>query len=92
MKDTSTRWPPLSFLFPFLFDQLNSFAGEVTRVARVKRRRREVGGQARCRGRRRYWKDLTDSVNEMAGNLTAHGARYSLASYTGVANGDLRPS
>src|SRR5205807_239800 len=52
-------------------DQLNAFAGEVTRVAREVGTEGKLGGQALVRGVAGTWKDLTDSVNSMAGNLTA---------------------
>src|SRR5205809_6438259 len=52
-------------------DQLNAFAGEVTRVAREVGTEGKLGGQAVVRGVAGTWNDLTDSVNSMAGNLTA---------------------
>ncbi|HZQ61322.1 MAG TPA: HAMP domain-containing protein, partial [Casimicrobiaceae bacterium] len=54
-----------------MVDQLNSFASEVTRVAREVGTEGKLGGQAQVRGVAGTWKDLTDSVNSMAGNLTA---------------------
>jgi len=54
-----------------MVDQLNAFAGEVTRVAREVRHRRPVGRQANVLGVAGTWKDLTESVNSMASNLTA---------------------
>src|SRR5215217_5629622 len=51
--------------------QLNLFAAEVTRVAREVGSEGKLGGQARVKGVAGVWKDLTDSVNQMAGNLTA---------------------
>src|SRR5437773_2664142 len=53
-----------------MVDQLNSFASEVTRVAREVGSDGRLGGQADVRGVAGTWKDLTDSVNSMAGNLT----------------------
>jgi HAMP domain-containing protein len=53
-----------------MVDQLNSFAGEVTRVAREVGSEGKLGGQAEVRGVGGVWKDLTDNVNMMAGNLT----------------------
>src|SRR5438132_6898051 len=53
-----------------MVDQLNSFASEVTRVAREVGTDGKLGGQADVRGVAGTWKDLTDSVNLMAGNLT----------------------
>ena len=53
-----------------MVDQLNAFAGEVTRVAREVGTEGKLGGQAEVRGVAGTWKDLTDSVNSMAGNLT----------------------
>src|SRR5205809_1505485 len=54
-----------------MVDQLRSFAAEVTRVAREVGTEGILGGQARVEGVAGTWKDLTDSVNFMAGNLTA---------------------
>src|SRR6185295_6735194 len=54
-----------------MVDQLNSFASEVTRVAREVGTEGKLGGQADVRGVAGTWKDLTDNVNLMAGNLTA---------------------
>src|SRR6202142_2747399 len=54
-----------------MVDQLNAFAGEVTRVAREVGTDGKLGGQAQVPGVAGTWKDLTDSVNKMAGNLTA---------------------
>ena len=53
-----------------MVDQLNAFAGEVTRVAREVGTEGKLGGQADVRGVGGTWKDLTDSVNELAANLT----------------------
>src|SRR5262249_57548326 len=53
-----------------MVDQLNAFAGEVTRVAREVGTEGKLGGQAMVRGVAGTWKDLTDSVNSMASNLT----------------------
>ena len=52
-------------------DQLNSFASEVTRVAREVGTEGKLGGQAEVKGVAGTWKDLTDNVNFMAGNLTS---------------------
>ncbi len=54
-----------------MVDQLNGFASEVTRVAREVGTEGKLGGQAEVRGVAGTWKDLTDSVNAMATNLTA---------------------
>src|SRR5207237_3748162 len=54
-----------------MVDQLNAFAGEVTRVAREVGTEGKLGGQAQVPGVAGTWKDLTDNVNFMAGNLTA---------------------
>src|SRR3954471_22774434 len=54
-----------------MVDQLGSFASEVTRVAREVGTEGRLGGQAEVKGVAGTWKDLTDSVNSMAGNLTA---------------------
>ncbi len=72
-----------------MVDQLSSFASEVTRVAREVGTEGELGGQADVKGVAGTWKDLTDSVNSMAGNLTAQ-VRNIAAVTTAVANGDLR--
>ena len=53
-----------------MVDQLSSFAAEVTRVAREVGTEGKLGGQADVKGVAGTWKDLTDSVNSMAGNLT----------------------
>ncbi len=53
-----------------MVDQLNSFASEVTRVAREVGSEGKLGGQATVKGVGGVWKDLTDSVNQMASNLT----------------------
>jgi HAMP domain-containing protein/signal transduction histidine kinase/DNA-binding response OmpR family regulator len=71
-----------------MVDQLNAFASEVTRVAREVGTEGELGGQAEVKGVGGVWKDLTDSVNSMAGNLTAQ-VRNIAAVTTAVANGDL---
>src|SRR5438045_312539 len=71
-----------------MVDQLNAFAGEVTRVAREVGTECELGGQAEVKGVGGVWKDLTDSVNSMAGNLTAQ-VRNIAEVTTAVANGDL---
>jgi HAMP domain-containing protein/CheY-like chemotaxis protein/signal transduction histidine kinase len=71
-----------------MVDQLNSFASEVTRVAREVGAEGKLGGQAEVKGVAGTWKDLTDSVNMMAGNLTAQ-VRNIAAVTTAVANGDL---
>src|SRR2546426_11514010 len=56
-----------------MVDQLNSFASEVTRVAREVGTDGKLGGQAQVRGVAGTWKDLTDNVNAMASNLTEIG-------------------
>ncbi|HEY9155911.1 MAG TPA: HAMP domain-containing protein, partial [Opitutaceae bacterium] len=71
-----------------MVDQLSSFAAEVTRVAREVGTEGKLGGQADVRGVSGTWKDLTDSVNSMAGNLTSQ-VRNIAAVTTAVANGDL---
>src|SRR5256712_7788243 len=71
-----------------MVDQLNSFASEVTRVAREVDTEGKLGGQADVKGVAGTWKDLTDSVNSMAGNLTSQ-VRNIAAVTTAVANGDL---
>ena len=54
-----------------MVDQLSSFADEVTRVAREVGTEGKLGGQAQVRGVAGTWRDLTDSVNSMAANLTS---------------------
>jgi HAMP domain-containing protein/CheY-like chemotaxis protein/signal transduction histidine kinase len=71
-----------------MVDQLNRFAGEVTRVAREVGTEGKLGGQANVPGVAGTWKDLTDSVNSMAGNLTAQ-VRNIAEVTTAVARGDL---
>src|SRR5690606_13295111 len=71
-----------------MLDQLNRFAGEVTRMAREVGTDGKLGGQAQVPGVAGTWKDLTDSVNSMASNLTAQ-VRNIAEERTGVARGDL---
>ena len=71
-----------------MVDQLGSFASEVTRVAREVGTEGKLGGQAEVQGVAGTWKDLTDSVNSMAGNLTGQ-VRNIAEVTTAVANGDL---
>jgi hypothetical protein len=59
-----------------MVDQLSSFASEVTRVAREVGTEGKLGGQADVKGVAGTWKDLTDSVNSMAGNLDRSGAQH----------------
>ncbi|MGY3490319.1 HAMP domain-containing protein/CheY-like chemotaxis protein/predicted transcriptional regulator [Bradyrhizobium sp. USDA 4011] len=72
-----------------MVDQLNAFAGEVTRVAREVGTEGKLGGQAEVRGVAGTWKDLTDTVNVMAANLTEQ-VRGIVKVVTAVANGDLK--
>jgi HAMP domain-containing protein/signal transduction histidine kinase/CheY-like chemotaxis protein len=72
-----------------MVDQLNSFASEVTRVAREVGTEGKLGGQATVKGVGGTWKDLTDSVNSMASNLT-NQVRGIAKVVTAVANGDLK--
>jgi HAMP domain-containing protein len=71
-----------------MVDQLNAFAAEVTRVAREVGTEGKLGGQAQVSGVAGTWKDLTDSVNSMAGNLTAQ-VRNIAEVATAIASGDL---
>ncbi|HOE95879.1 MAG TPA: HAMP domain-containing protein [Candidatus Sumerlaeota bacterium] len=71
-----------------MVDQLSTFASEVTRVAREVGTEGKLGGQARVQGVAGTWKDLTDNVNSMAGNLTSQ-VRNIADVTTAVANGDL---
>ena len=72
-----------------MVDQLSSFAAEVTRVAREVGTEGRLGGQAQVKGVSGTWKDLTDNVNSMAGNLTGQ-VRGIAKVVTAVANGDLK--
>jgi HAMP domain-containing protein/CheY-like chemotaxis protein/GAF domain-containing protein len=72
-----------------MVDQLNAFASEVTRVAREVGTEGKLGGQAQVKGVGGTWKDLTDNVNFMAGNLTSQ-VRGIARVVTAVANGDLK--
>ncbi|MBD2101479.1 HAMP domain-containing protein [Leptolyngbya sp. FACHB-261] len=71
-----------------MVDQLNSFASEVTRVAKEVGTEGKLGGQADVKGVSGTWKDLTDNVNLLAGNLTSQVRNIALVT-TAVANGDL---
>src|SRR5437016_12336445 len=72
-----------------MVDQLNAFAGEVTRVAREVGTEGKLGGQAKVPGVAGTWKDLTDNVNVMAANLTEQ-VRGIVKVVTAVADGDLK--
>ena len=74
-----------------MVDQLNAFASEVTRVAREVGTEGLLGGQAQVSGVAGTWKDLTDTVNVMAANLTEQ-VRGIVKVVTAVANGDLKQS
>jgi signal transduction histidine kinase/HAMP domain-containing protein/ActR/RegA family two-component response regulator len=71
-----------------MVDQLSSFADEVTRVAREVGTEGKLGGQAQVKGVSGTWKDLTENVNQLAGNLTAQVRNISQVT-TAVARGDL---
>src|SRR5208337_5447092 len=71
-----------------MVNQLSSFASEVTRVAREVGTEGKLGGQAKVKGVAGVWKDLTDSVNQMASNLTGQ-VRNIADVTTAVAKGDL---
>src|SRR4051812_40898356 len=71
-----------------MVDQLNAFASEVTRVAREVGTEGKLGGQAQVKGVAGTWKDLTDNVNFMAGNLTSQVRNIAQVT-TAVAQGDL---
>ena len=71
-----------------MVEQLGNFSAEVTRVAREVGTEGKLGGQAKVKGVAGTWKDLTDSLNSMAGNLTAQ-VRNIAAVTTAVATGDL---
>src|SRR5262245_31622458 len=74
-----------------MVDQLSSFASEVTRVAREVGTEGKLGGQAVVRGAAGIWRDLTDNVNQLAGNLTTQVRSIAEVS-TAVAQGDLTRS
>ena len=80
--------PELKETLNTMVDQLNAFAGEVTRVAREVGTEGKLGGQAQVTGVAGTWKDLTDNVNSMAGNLTAQ-VRNIAEVATAIAGGDL---
>jgi HAMP domain-containing protein/signal transduction histidine kinase/DNA-binding response OmpR family regulator len=86
--DVKGEFGELSNTINTMVDQLSSFASEVTRVAREVGTEGQLGGQAKVEGVSGTWKDLTDSVNSMAGNLTGQ-VRNIAAVTTAVANGDL---
>src|SRR4030095_7471071 len=71
-----------------MVDQLNAFAGEVSRVAKEVGTEGKLGGQAQVKGVAGVWKDLTDNVNSMAANLTGQ-VRNIAEVTTAVARGDL---
>src|SRR5258708_9391638 len=71
-----------------MVDQLSAFAGEVTRVAREVGTEGRLGGQAQVPGVGGTWRDLTESVNFMAGNLTSQVRNIAQVT-TAVAKGDL---
>ena len=71
-----------------MIEQLSTFTSEVTRVAREVGTEGKLGGQAQVRGVSGVWRDLTESVNQMAGNLTAQ-VRNIVEVTIAVANGDL---
>src|SRR3989454_8653760 len=86
--DVHGEIPELKNTINVMVDQLNGFASEVTRVAREVGTEGRLGGQAQVKGVVGIWKDLTDNVNFMAGNLTAH-VRNIAEVTTAVAKGDL---
>src|SRR5205814_1239346 len=86
--DVKGERPEVNDISNTMVDQLSSFASEVTRVAREVGTEGKLGGQADVRGVAGTWKDLTDSVNSMAGNLTAQ-VRNIAEVTTAIANGDL---
>src|SRR5437763_4274152 len=86
--DVKGEFLPLKKTVNTMVDQLSSFASEVTRGAREVGSEGALGGQARVEGVSGTWKDLTDSVNFMASNLTTQ-VRNIAAVTTAVATGDL---
>jgi HAMP domain-containing protein len=87
-RERQRRNPAAEGTINTMVDQLNSFAGEVTRVAREVGTEGRLGGQAQVSGVAGTWKDLTDSVNSMAGNLTGQ-VRNIAEVATAIATGDL---
>ena len=71
-----------------MVDQLDAFAGEVTRVAREVGTEGKLGGQAQVKGVAGTWNDLTDNVNSMAGNLTGQVRNIAVMA-AAVVKGDL---
>ena len=69
------EFPRIGTTVNTMVDQLSSFADEVTRVAREVGTEGKLGGQAEVKGVSGTWKDLTDTVNSMASNLTDPGAQ-----------------
>ena len=96
--DFSTRLAPtgdplvdeIAAVFNRMVDQLDQFTSEVTRVAREVGTEGKLGGQANVPGVSGTWKDLTESVNAMAGNLTWQVRNIAQVA-TAVAKGDLTP-
>src|SRR5437667_425224 len=86
--DVRGEIPELKHTRNGMVDQINAFAREVTRVAREVGTEGNLGGQAQVEGVAGVWKDLTDNVNYMAGNLTAQ-VRNIAEVTTAVAQGDL---
>src|SRR5438128_651896 len=86
--DVRAEIPELKITINTMVDQLSSFAAEVTRVAREVGTEGKLGGQADVKGVAGTWKDLTDSVNLMASNLTVQLRDVSKVS-TAIASGDL---
>src|SRR5207244_2636076 len=87
--DVQGEIPELKNTINVMVDQLNAFAGEVTRVAREVGTEGNLGGQAQVPGVVGVWKDLSDSVNLMASNLTDQ-VRGIARVVTAVAEGDLK--
>src|SRR5205814_1743548 len=87
-SDASGEIQELKNTINTMVDQLGAFASEVTRVAREVGTEGQLGGQAEVKGVAGTWKDLTDSVNSMAANLT-NQVRNIAEVTTAVANGDL---
>ncbi|HEX3133112.1 MAG TPA: HAMP domain-containing protein, partial [Planctomycetota bacterium] len=87
--DVKNKILELKITINTMVDQLNSFASEVTRVAREVGTEGKLGSQAEVKDVSGTWKDLTDNVNFMAGNLTSQ-VRSIAKVVTAVANGDLK--
>ena len=88
MIDAKGEFLELKITINTMVDVLNSFTSEITRVAREVGTEGKLGGQAEVKGASGIWKDLTDNLNLLAGNITKQVRNIALVT-TSVANGDL---